>query len=101
MLTVKLCRGHHTKLVEANEVNIYPRGPKRDDPDTSGPNAIREIAAKLGDDCKTFLVMNCNDEGIAFAKKEFGKDFRDSTDIFDVAYIANEKGSTVDVIRPY
>ena len=101
MFTIKLCRGSVTKLVQADEVNIYPAGPKSGGIGFVGmapepkdrTNDIREIATLLGERSAVFYIT--------YPSEPRPKGWSDEAEFFDSAYIENDKGATTQIVRPY
>jgi hypothetical protein len=100
MFTIKLCRGHVTKLVQADEIDIYPSGPapNSDSDPSQRTNDIREIAIRLGDRTEAYYITHCKGAGLVSPHIQ-GWD--DGTQFFDTAYIENDKGATTEIVRPY
>ena len=95
MFTIKLCKGSVTKLVQAEEVNIYPAGPKSGmapEPQDR-TNDVREIAIILGDRSDAFYVT--------YPSEPRPQGWAEETQFFDSAYIENDRGATTEVVRPY
>ncbi len=94
MFTVKLVKGSHTKLVQAEEVNICAAGPRNGiakDP-IDRTNDVREVAI-LGPRNEAFYItspLESKPQGWAL-----------ETQFFDAAYIENEAGATTEIVRPY
>ena len=96
MFTVKLIRGHITKIVQAEQVDIYPSGPMASDcpPDPKDRTTdVLELALKAGSHYAAFYVTDTS--------KPRPQGWADHFEFFDVAYIENERGATTEVVRPY
>jgi hypothetical protein len=94
MFTVKLVRCHVTKIIQAEEVNIYPSGPfsaMADDPGER-TNDVREVYTSLGAKSFVFYVVK-NAERPPWMHNDF--------QVFDSAYVENDAGATTEVVRPY
>lgn len=97
MFTVKLVRGHVMKILEAEQVNIYPAGPAAKgcapDPEDRTTDVL-EVAIRKADGCtEAFYVVG--------AGKPRPQGWADGVDFFDIAYVENERGATTEVVRPY
>jgi hypothetical protein len=93
MFTVKLCKGHTMRLIEAVEVNIYPcgRAAGGDDDPSKRTNKVREIA-----------VETSTGQHLAFyVGYEPDTHLTGVTDWWDGAFIENAHGSTTENVRPY
>lgn len=91
MFTVKLCKGHATKLVCGVEVNIYPAHHNGDAP---AKNDVREVSVVPTDGpVKSFFVAD--------PKKPRPKGWAEEVEFFDVAYIENGHGATTETVRAY
>ena|ERR1035441_6180228 len=97
MLTVKLFRGHAIKIVEAEEVNVFPSGHaegSEQDP-RKRTNEVREIE----------VSTNNRTQGDAFyvadPSKPRPEGYAECIEFYDSAYIENARGATVEVVRPY
>ena len=100
MFTVKLCRGHVTKLVQADEIDIYPSvpAPNSDSDPSQRTNDVREIAIRLGDRTEAYYITHC--KGTSLVSPQI-TGWADGTQFFDTAYIENDKGATTEVVRTY
>src|SRR5437899_497128 len=97
MLTLKLYRGHVTKIVEATELNIFPcgRADGSDDDPTKRTNKVREIAiTPYGGDPQVFFIAD-NEEALKNAY------CGDLAPFWNGAYIENAHGATTETVRPY
>ena len=95
MFTVKLVRGHTTKLVQAEQVDIYPAGPASgiaDDPKDRTTDVL-ELVVKSGSHSEMFPIVD--------TKKTKVLGWADSVVFFDAAYIENDRGCTTEIVRPY
>jgi hypothetical protein len=99
MLTVKLCKGHTTKIIEATEVNVYNCGPfAGSDADASKRvSDVREIAGtSWGGKSFAFYIVDPNkkipDDYYGFAREVI---------FWDCAYIENAHGATTETVRAY
>lgn len=99
MFTVKLCKGHSIKLVEAVEVNVYPCGPAlgSDKDPKKRTNALREIAG-ITPEGTSFAYYVC-DRSKPIPKDNFG--FADVVEFYDCAYIENARGATTETVHAY
>lgn len=94
MLTVKLQKGHMTKIIEALEVDVYPCGkaPGSDENPRLRTNAVREISVHTyGEGQQVFYVSEGDVDSHAGP----------SAEMWDVAYIENAHGATTERIRAY
>ena len=89
MLTVKLMKGHVTKIIEATEVNIYPAH-KGDDGRMD--NKIREVAGTKydGNSFAFFVAEDSRHDG-----------FADTVEFYKCAYIENAHGATTEKVYAY
>jgi hypothetical protein len=95
MFTVKLVRGHTTKIVQAEQVDIYPAGPASGcapDPKDRTTDVL-EVVIKSGTHQEAFPIVN--------TKKTEVSGWADGTVFFDAAYIENDRGCTTEIVRPY
>jgi hypothetical protein len=99
MLTVKLCKGSTTKVVEATEVNIYNAGPApgSDVDPRKRTGEVREVAGTSWDG-KTFAFYIA-DPHRALPEDHFG--FAAEVDFWGCAYIENAHGATTETVRAY
>lgn len=99
MLTVKLCKGRVTKIVEATEVNIYPCGPDAgSDLDPSKrTSSIFEVSGTSWDG-KSFAFY-VRDLQKPAPEDNFG--FAPEVDFYGCAYIENAHGATTETVRAY
>lgn len=93
MFTVKLFKGHAIKLVSAKEVNVFSSLQGNDDK----PIGIAEISVQSGmaDDPeqKAYFIADTRN-------RPRPKNFADTVEFYDVAYIENQHGATTQVVRP-
>lgn len=94
MLTVKLQRGHTTKIVEAQAVEIFSAGPREKSADEpkDRTNDIREVSVVSHDRNEVFYIGQHAEEPWWGAKHSY---------LYDRAYIENQNGKTVEVVQPY
>lgn len=96
MLTVKLCKGHSTKIIEALDVSVFPCG-KTEGSDINPKlrtNSVREIAVRTSEGkYEAFWVGRPENA----SQCEAGP----VDDLYDVAYIENAHGATTETVRPY
>lgn len=98
MLTVKLMKGHVTKIVEAIEVNIYPAGkpepvptPIGGQPTSLPTNKVREVAGSTPNGGSFAFYISDSD-----AECQAGV-----VDLWDCAYIENAHGATTERVHAY
>lgn len=96
MLTLKLCKEHVTKIVEALEIDIFPCGKAAgsDEHPEKRTNKVREIA-----------VRNYEGKHEAYYVGQL-EDVEQSNPAlsalrYDVAYIENGHGATTETVRAY
>lgn len=99
MLTVKLYKSHTMKIVEAEEVNIYPAGspepiptPLGSEPMSLPTNTVREIS-----------VITHTGKQQAFYVSHYPRpdNFALEVEFYDHAYIENAHGATTETVRAY
>jgi hypothetical protein len=99
MLTVKLCKGSTTKIVEATEVNIYNSGPSAgsDVDPRKRTGEVREVTGTSwnGNNFAFYVA----DPHKTLPKDNFG--FAPQVDFWGSAYIENAHGATTEVVRAY
>jgi len=95
MFTVKLYRGHIVRMVQADQVDIYPVGPAAGTaPEPKDrTNDVREVATILGTRTDAFFVADTS--------KGRPPGFAQEVQFFDSAFIENDHGATTEVVRPY
>lgn len=94
MFTVKLYRGHTSRYVQAESVEVFPAGPLdgiADDPKYR-TNDVREISVVNGNTNEVFYVAS---------SQCWAHTLKGSPGVYNFAYIENEKGSTTEKIYPY
>lgn len=95
MFTVKLMRGHTIKILQAEQVDIYPAGPATgiaDEP-KDRTTEVLEVVLKNGDATQMFPIYDTG--------KPRPASWHDTVEFFDMAYIENERGATTQVVKPY
>lgn len=94
MMTVKLYKGHITKLVEAVEINIFPcgRAEGSDQDPKLRTNKVREIEV-VTHSGKTAVFYVSDGE----AESQFGP----GVETWNGAYIENAHGATTETVRPF
>lgn len=88
MFTVKLYRGTTSLYVQGESVQVFAAGPAKalaDDP-AKRTNEVREVA--VGG--KAFYIS----KGKCWAHEA------NNINVFDVAYIENDRGATTEIVRP-
>ncbi|HLW51299.1 MAG TPA: hypothetical protein VKW06_00525 [Candidatus Angelobacter sp.] len=97
MLTVKLCKGHTMKIVEASEVEIFPcgRAPNSDAEPEKRTNSVREIAVTRWNGSHD--VFYVSDGPVNDKVAHSGVD----VEYFDCAYIENAHGATTEKVHAY
>lgn len=97
MFTVKFYKGHTSKIVEAECINIYPAGATEtgDKPGTR-TNKVREVQIVVPAAAKADVYY----VGYSDAAIEGYPDIPVPT-LYDVAFIENSHGATTETIRPY
>ena len=102
MFTVKLQRGRDMKLVQAEEINIYPCGHadgSDQDPDKR-TTAVLSIETRVGAEADCFWIADTK-SGPDSRNGKRPEGFADCVIFYDCAYIENEHGATTEVVRPY
>lgn len=99
MLTVKVCKGSTTKIVEATEVNVYNSGPAlgSDGDPSKRTGDVREVAGKSWDG-KSFAFY-ITDPNKPIPDDHYG--FAREVDFWNCAYIENAHGATTETVRAY
>lgn len=98
MFTVKFYKGHTSKIVEAEAINIFPAGATETGEKAGKPsNKVREIQivapfAKATAD--VYYVGEPNAEVLGYPLNEMPP-------LYDVAFIENSHGATTETVRPY
>jgi hypothetical protein len=99
MLTVKLCKGHTIKIVEATEVNVYNCGPAPGSEQDPGKRTgdVREIAGSSWDGKSFAFYIVDPDRPIPEDHYGFARD----VEFWHCAYIENAHGATTETVRAY
>jgi hypothetical protein len=97
MLTVKLYRGHTTRIVEATSIEVFACGRAKgsDDKPTMRTNKVREVSV-VNDVNNKQEVFYIADDGEQLANSHAG-----TTHFWNGAYVENAHGATTEIIRPY
>lgn len=97
MLTVKLCKGHRMKIVEASEVEVFPcgRAEQSDEKPEARTNKVREISLTRWNGSHD--VFYVSDEAVTPENSHAGPD----EETFDCAYIENAHGATTERVHAY
>ncbi len=95
MFTIKLYRGHSSRYVQADSVQVFPAGPAKkmaDDP-AKRTNDVREIALSGTSGSSVYYVSKT----FCWAHEAPNNGF----DVYDRAYIENDRGATTEIVSPY
>lgn len=97
MFTVKFYKGHTSKIVEAETINIFPAGETETGEKSGKPsNKVREVQIVLPAQAKAdvYYVGEPNAEVLGYPLDEMPP-------IYDVAFIENSHGATTETVRAY
>lgn len=97
MFTVKFYKGHQSKIVEAECINIFPAGVgEPNEPKGSRSNKVREVQIVVPAAAKADVYY----VGYSDAAIEGYPDIPVPT-LYDVAFIENAHGATTETVRAY
>lgn len=98
MFTIKLQRGHTTRLVQADSVQIFAAGPAKQmaaDP-KDRTNDVREISVMVEGAGSTSI-----NRVFYVAKVKCWAHETEAVNVFDTVYIENDRGATTEIVRPF
>lgn len=96
MFTVKFYKGHNSKIVEAEGVNIFPAGVMPGEKPGVRSNKVREVQV-IGPAAAKAEVYYIGEPGAAVE----GYPDNEMPPLYDVAFIENSHGATTETVRPY
>jgi hypothetical protein len=102
MLTVKLYRGHTTRIVEATSIEVFACGKAEgsDEKPTLRTNKVRELSV-VNDVNGKQEVFYIADDGEQFANSHGSGPYLGGGHFWNGAYIENAHGATTETVRPY
>jgi len=94
MLTVKLYTDGKVTVVEGTKINVYAAGPNEGIADNPKDRLwdVIEISVEQGEKNKVFYLSSI--------KRPRPKGWAAEVDFYEKAYIENEHGATIEIVKP-